>query len=253
MAHKNFEGVARQKKAHKLGAELDFASSEAYKLLRTNLSFSIPNKDKGRVIGLTSARPGDGKSYTAINLAYSLAEAGNRVLLIDADMRRSSIAMTLDKPLSPGLSNYLVGDAKDVIHKSVLHESLSLITAGDLPPNPAELIGSERMGMMLGALSQRYDYVILDLPPVSLVADPLVISKHLDGIVLVLRHSYSRCGEIKDAVRQLKFVNAHILGFVYNGYDKGRGYRRHGYAAMPANTYSKPQKSTATESDRDEA
>lgn len=253
MIYKYFEGAARQRKPHKLGSELDFASSEAYKLLRTNLSFSIPNKDKGRVIGLTSPRPRDGKSFTSINLAYSLAEAGHRVILVDADMRRSSIATTLDKPLSPGLSNYLVGDAKDVIHKNILHEKLSLITAGDPPPNPAELLGSERMRLVLDALSQRYDYVIVDLPPVNLVADPLVVSPYLDGIVLVLRHAHSKRSEIKDAVRQLNFVNAHILGFVYNGYDKGRGYRRHGYYEASRSYAYQSQKNTEDTSEDDEA
>ncbi len=253
MAYNYINGAVRQRKTHKLGPELDFAASEAYKLLRTNLIFSIPDKDKGRVIGLTSARPRDGKSYTAINLAYTLAEAGHRVVLIDADMRRSSIAATLGKPLAPGLSNYLIGDAKDVIHKNVLHENLSLIAAGDPPPNPAELIGSARMGLVLDALSQRYDYVIVDLPPVTLVSDPLVVSKYLDGIVLVLRHACSKRSEIKDAVRQLQFVNAHILGFVYNGYDKGRGYRSHGGYTVTAPTSpsesSKQSADTAQEED----
>ena len=215
---------------HKLGAELDFASAEAYKLLRTNLSFSIPNKTTGRIIGVTSPRPQDGKSFSSINLAYSLAEAGNQVVLIDGDMRRSSLAETLKKPAAPGLSNYLIGDAKDVIHKNILHENLSLITAGDPPPNPAELIGSSRMKMVLEALAQKYDYIVVDLPPVNVVSDPLVVSKHLDGILLVLRHAHSKQKDVRAAVRQLKFVNAHILGFVYNGYDKGsKIFRRRSY------------------------
>ena len=241
MAYKNTEDTVVRRAAHKLGPELDFASSEAYKLLRTNLSFSIPNQERGRVVGVTSPRPRDGKSYTSINLAYSLAEAGNRVVLIDADMRRSSLAATLDKPLSPGLSNYLVGDAKDVIHKSVLHEKLSLITAGDAPPNPAELVGSERMHLVLEALSQRYDYVIVDLPPINLVADPLVVSKHLDGILLVLRHGVSKRSEIKDAVRQLKFVGAHILGFVYNGHGKEQGLSSRSYYSASYAPQRKPR------------
>ena len=226
MAYQYSTKELHQRLPHKLGAELDFATSEAYKLLRTNLMFSFPNKEGGKIVGLTSPRPQDGKSFSAINLAYSLAEAGNKVILIDCDMRLSSVAFTLNKPLSPGLSNYLVDDAKDVIHKNVLHENLSLITAGDPPPNPAELIGSERMKMVLDALSQRYDYVIVDLPPVNLVSDSLVISKYLDGMILVLRHAYSKRREIKEAVRQLQFVKARVIGFVYNGYSKKKAYRR---------------------------
>lgn len=226
MAYQYSTKGSHQRQQHKLGAELDFASSEAYKLLRTNLMFSFPNKEGGKIIGLTSPRPQDGKSFSAINLAYSLAEAGYKVILVDGDMRRSSIAFTLNKPLSPGLSNYLVDDAKDVIHKNVMHENLSLITAGDPPPNPAELIGSAHMKMVLDALSQRFDYVIVDLPPVNLVSDPLVISKYLDGMIMVLRHAQSKRREVKEAVRQLQFVKAHVIGFVYNGYSKKKAYRR---------------------------
>ena len=223
------KGASKQRQPHKLGPEMDFALSEAYKLFRTNLIFSFSDKEGGRVIGMTSSRPQDGKSFCAINLAYSLAQGGNRVVLIDADMRRSSIATTLGKPLSPGLSNYLVGDAKDVIHKNVLHENLSLISAGDPPPNPAELIGSERMKQVLTALRQRYDYIIVDLPPVNLVSDPLVISKLLDGIVLIVRHGFSKRREVLEAVRKLRFVGAPLLGTVYNGHSKGGKYRHHSY------------------------
>lgn len=226
MAQEYKSSKSHQREPHKLGAELNFASAEAYKLLRTNLIFSFPNKEGGKIIGITSPRPQDGKSYSSINLSYSLAEAGYRVLLVDADMRRSSIASTLHKPVAPGLSNYLIGTAKDVIHKNILHENLSLVTAGDPPPNPAELVGSTRMKTMLEALSQRYDYVIVDLPPVNLVADPLVISKYLDGVVVVLRHAHSKRKEILEAVRQLQFVDAHIVGFIYNGYGKRKAYRR---------------------------
>ena len=116
-----YSNISGRRELHKIGADLDFAASEAYKLLRTNLTFAIPNKQEGRIVGMTSARPQDGKSFSAINLAYSLAEAGNQVILIDADMRRPSLANTLGKPATPGLSNYLVGEAKDVIHKNVLH------------------------------------------------------------------------------------------------------------------------------------
>ena len=245
MAYRYSSGTSRQRQAHKLGPNLDFASAEAYKLLRTNLVFSFPNKESGKIIGLTSAHPQDGKSFSAINLAYSLAEAGSRVVLIDGDMRRSSLAPTLNMPMAPGLSNYLAGDAKDVIHKNVLHENLSLITAGDPPPNPAELIGSPRMKMVLDALSQRYDYIILDLPPVNLVADPLVVSKYLDGMILVLRHAHSKRREVLEAVRQLKFVNTHIVGFIYNGYGKKSSKRRSYYRSSYSPYKTKPNANSA--------
>ena len=224
-----YKKTSKQRQPHKLGSEMDFSLSEAYKLLRTNVVFSFSEKENGRVIGMTSSRPQDGKSFCSINLAYSMAQGGYRVLLIDGDMRRSSIAATLGKPITPGLSNYLVGEAKDVIHKGVLHENLSLITAGDPPPNPAELIGSDHMQQVLTALRQRYDYIIVDLPPVNLVSDPLVISKLLDGVVLIVRHGYSKRHEVLEAFRKLKFVNAPLLGTVYNGHSKGGKYRHRAY------------------------
>lgn len=233
MAHQHSTGTSLHRQHYKMGAELDFASSEAYKLFRTNLVFSFLDKEGGKIIGLTSSRPQDGKSTSSINLAYSLAEEGHRVLLIDGDMRRFGLTSALNKPIAPGLSNYLVGNAKDVIYKNVLHENLSLITSGDPPPNPVELIGSSRMKTVLDTLRQRYDYVIVDLPPVNLVSDPLVVSKYLDGVILVVRHAYSMRKEVLEAVRRLKFVNAHILGFVYNCYHKGKTktYRRYSYDA----------------------
>ena len=116
-------------------SELNFASKEAYNLLRTNIVFSFPDSESGKVVGISSSCPSEGKSFTAINLAASLAEAGNTVLLVDCDMRRPSIAKTLGKPLSPGLSNLLVSNDKNVVHKGIINENLSVVTAGDIPPN----------------------------------------------------------------------------------------------------------------------
>ena len=212
----------------KVGADLDFATKEAYNLLRTNLSFSFPEKVGGKLIGITSSCPQEGKSFTAANLAYVLAEAGNKTLLIDADMRRPSLAKTLQLSLSPGLSNLLVNGDQSVIHKNVLHENLSAVMAGDLPPNPSELISSEKMQGILTVFSKHFDYIIIDLPPVTSVSDPLAISKVVDGIIVVLRHEVTRRSEVQETIRQLRFVKAHILGFVYNGYSAhGGSYYRH--------------------------
>jgi len=199
------------------GSELSFASAEAYNLLRTNLLFSLPKKDAGRVIGITSPCPQEGKSYNSVNLSYSLANNGNKVLLIDADMRRPSIANSLGLPLNPGLSNRLCGN-ENVVHTAVLHENLTVMTAGDIPPNPSELIGSGIMADVLTEAAKVYDYVIVDLPPVNAVSDALALSHVLDGIVVVVRHGRSHKSDVVTAVRQLKFMRTHILGFVYNAY-----------------------------------
>ena len=130
-----------------LGDRLSFAASEAYKLLRTNLTFALPDENKCRVVGVTSAMRGEGKSTTSINLAYTLAEAGKRVLLIEADMRRPNLARRLAIDPAPGLSNLLAGlcQERDVIQDVGLLDSLKVITSGDIPPNPSELLGSDRI------------------------------------------------------------------------------------------------------------
>jgi receptor protein-tyrosine kinase len=207
------------------GADMNFAATEAYNLLRTNLSFSLPDMEGGKIIGVTSSCPQEGKSTTSINLAYALAEAGNQVLLIDSDMRRPSICNVLALSMTPGLSNLLAGEASEgYIHKNVLHPGLSAIMSGDIPPNPSELISSVRMENTLESFRSEYDYVIVDLPPVHLVSDPLAMSKYVDGVIVVVRHEKTRRNDVIETVRQLKFVGAHILGFVYNGYKKNKDH-----------------------------
>lgn len=218
--------------AKRLASELDFASSEAYNLLRTNLSFALADKEACcRLIGISSPCPQEGKSFTSINLAYSLAKDGHRVLLIDGDMRRPSIAGVLETSRTPGLSNLLAGgNADEIVRRGTLHDNLDVLLSGDIPPNPSELLGSERMNKLIDEFSKTYDYVIVDLPPVTAVADPLVMSKLLDGIVVVVRHGYTKKRNVREAVRQLTFSGVRILGFVYNGYRHGSGryYKRSG-------------------------
>ncbi len=227
------------------GSDLDFASAEAYNLLRTCITFSFPEDEgekKGKVIATTSASPSEGKSYTSVNLACSLAESGKKVALIDCDMRRPSLASKLDLPLSPGLSNILVnssGNPGDKIHRKAIHELADVVTAGDIPPNPSELLGSARMQRLVAAFTQRYDYVILDLPPVLSVSDPLIVTKIVDGYIVVLKHGSTSKGELQEAIRQMKMMEAHILGFVYNGYRKEGGSYRKYYKNKYKYEYSK--------------
>lgn len=204
----------------KIGKELDFATSEAYKLLRTNITFSVPDKESGKVIGITSPCPQEGKSTTSLNLAYSLAEAGNKVILIDSDMRRPSISKMLKMPKSPGLSNRLTNAEEKAISIGILHENLSIMFSGDIPPNPSELISSDNMKALIEEFRNHYDYVIVDLPPVTAVSDPLIMSKHIDGLAIVIRHGHTRRRDVMETMRQLKLVNAKILGFILNGYSK---------------------------------
>lgn len=229
----------------KIGEMLDFASAEAYNLLRTNVTFSLPGKSDARVVGISSPSPAEGKSFTSINLAYSLAKAGQRVLLIDGDMRRPSIARVLSLTNPLGLSNLLIGRAvEQVTNRNVLHGNLDVICSGDIPPNPSELLGSEAMKSNIESFRTKYDFIIVDLPPVNSVADPLIISKLLDGIIIVLRHGYTRKKTVREAIRQLRFAEARVLGFVYNGYHRNSGYYKrrgskyykHYYDSKPSST-----------------
>ena len=211
--------------------KVNFAMTEAYNFLRASLKFAIPNKKNGKVIGITSPCPHDGKSYTSTNLAYSLAKNGHSVLLVDADMRKSALAALLNLPVSPGLSNILSGETEtdEATHFAVVNQNLCVIISGDFPPNPAELIESDRMKEMLEKAAEKYEYVIIDLPPVMSVADPLLVSKYIDGMILVLRHGISRKKNVQNAVRQLKFAGVHIIGFVYNGYRHSSFYKGNEY------------------------
>ena len=221
----------------KLG-ELDFASREAYNVLRTNLAFALPGTEGGKSVGLTSPDPGDGKSYTAVNLAVALSNDGFRVLLISADLRRSSIEEKVGLDTKVGLSNILTGnvaDYKKAMINQADHKKLFIIPAGEVPPNPSALLGSENMRKFISDMKEDFDYVICDLPPVNSVIDPVAVSRFLDGMIVVVRHGVTRKQSLNSAMRQLEYANAKVLGFVYNDYGSGSsrygkyGYRKYGY------------------------
>lgn len=229
-----------ERKHQLVGENLNFAASEAYKLLRTKLQFSFADEGKCRVIAVSSALTGEGKSLTAVNLAYSMSQLGKRVLLMDCDMRRPSISDKLPVKQSPGLSDYLsVQVAADKLIQPCGLESDSnafhVIAAGRIPPNPMELLSSKRMEKTLHVLKESYDYIILDLPPVGEVGDALAIAKWTDGVLLLTRQHVCNRLALRSAIRQFEFVEAKILGIVLNcateevgSYNK-RYYKKYGY------------------------
>ncbi len=236
-----------------IGPNISFAVSEAYKLLRTNLLFSFSGDQKSHVVGVTSSFRSEGKSVTSINLAYSLAQAQKRVLLLEGDMRLPTIAKRLSLESAPGLSNLLAGmsEVKQTIQTYTAESegktvSVDVLVSGDAPPNPSELLGSERMQQLLKLLQGVYDYVILDLPPVIAVSDPIVACKLVDGMIVIVRSEHSARDAVSETIRQLKQVDAHILGFVFNGagegggsYYKGRRYYRKNYYRKYYKSYQK--------------
>lgn len=210
------EKAVENNKKHYVGADMNYASREAYNLLRTNISFAFPDAEGGKVVGVCSSCPQEGKSTTSINLAYSLAEAGYKVLLIDGDMRRPSVYETVSLDMEPGLSDMLSGKSGVEVHTGVLHEGMSVLTSGHIPPNPSELIGSHKMMTLLEEYKKEYDYIIVDLPPVLSVSDPVAVSKYLGGMIIVVRHLRTRRRDIIETIRQLEYAGVKILGFVYN-------------------------------------
>ena len=213
-----------------IGPNLSFAAAEAYKKLRTNLMFALPKKNKCRVIGVTSALKGEGKSTTSMNIAYSFAQMGQRVLLVEGDLRLPNIANRLGLHSKPGISNLLVGQCSgnEVLQKSSFLDNVHVITAGDIPPNPAELLTSDQMKQTMAALSQVFDVIILDLPPVTVVTDAQIASSLVDGMVVVVRKDYCDKKAIFETVNQFHFAGTKILGFVFTGADlPKRAYKRY--------------------------
>ena len=221
-----------QKTLHK---NLDFTATEQYKLLRANLDFTIPEGVKCPVIGVTSAMRGEGKSTTAVNLSYVLAERGSKVLLIDGDLRIPSIAKKLGVTSSPGLTDVLMGKESHLMSefKSQMLDTWYVMPSGDIPPNPSELLGSKRMETVLEHLRKFFDYIIIDLPPVNVVSDAISISSLITGMIIVIREEYGEKKELERCFRQLNLSNVNVLGCVMNGAKSGSGsyskYKKYRY------------------------
>lgn len=214
--------------------EISFAASEAYKLLRTKLLFSFADENTCHVIGMSSALAGEGKSLTAINLASTLAQMNMRALLIDCDLRRPTVASKLRIQKVPGLTNHLTRQVSldEIIQTYSVDEeaSIHVISSGRNPPNPMEMLSSDKMGRVLSKLKENYDYIILDLPPVDEVSDAMAVSKFTDGILLVVRQDYCDRNALSAAAREFKFVDANVLGVIYNcAEDSGTGYGKKYY------------------------
>ena len=205
---------------------LSFAAKEAFKRLRTNLQFCFPDQEGCGVVGITSSHPAEGKSLTSINLCYSLAQLNKRVLLIDADMRRSSVAEKLELEARPGMSNLLmdVNNASGMLQQYVPKDEsygFYFLAAGDVPPNPSELLHSARMSRLMEGLRSRFDYIVMDLPPVGAVSDAQTVSGLVDGMLVVVRQDHTTKPLLDECIKQLKLTNTRILGFVINGAVEG--------------------------------
>jgi polysaccharide biosynthesis transport protein len=197
--------------------------TEAFRSLRTSVLFSTPDAPP-KVILVTSAGMGEGKTVISTNLAATLAESGSRVLLIDGDMRHPSCHPALGVGNERGLSSFLTGQLplEDVMH-AFEHPRLWFVAAGPTPPNPAELLGSVRMREAIAALREQFDFVIVDSPPVIPVTDGVVLSRDADGVVLVVKGQDTPREMVRRARDSLQLASAHILGVVINNVDFGWG------------------------------
>lgn len=222
-----------------IGPDISFAAAEAYKLLRTKLEFSFADENNCRIIGISSALSGEGKSLTAVNLAFALSQLNKKVLLVDCDMRRPTLAEKLGILKQPGLSNYLtrqchLDELVQMCSMKNNENAFHVISAGQNPPNPIELLSSERMKKAMSAMRDAYDYVILDFPPVGEVSDAMAVAKETDGMLLVVRQNCCDRVMLSETVRQFEFINAKVLGVVFNatneqGGNYGKGYYKRYY------------------------
>lgn len=235
-----------KKKGKQYGAEMllssktSFYIAEAYKTLRTNLLFSIAAaKDSarfGNVFAVSSSLPGEGKSVSSANLAIALSQTASKVLLIDADLRKPVQNKLFAASNVRGLSTVLVGETLfEVAVKKDVRTNLDLLTSGKIPSNPSELLGSKAMENLLVELSEQYDYVVIDTPPLNVVSDALTFAPNTAGILLAVCPAICKHDHLKKSVESAKLANVNILGaFLSNttnksiGLSYNRKYSRYG-------------------------
>lgn len=210
-----------------------FVVAESYRTARTNI-FYLPIEDECKKIAFTSSVPGEGKTINSINVAILLAQVNKRVLVIDADMRSPKIKKYLELEPETGLSEYLAGIVSEPEITRCEKFGVDVITSGKTSTAPAELLDSQRMSMLIKSLESKYDYIIIDTPPVNYVTDATVIAKYINGYILSIRAEYSSFDEFRNATSALKRVEANLFGTMLIGINPktdsygGYGYRAYG-------------------------
>ncbi|WP_418790829.1 CpsD/CapB family tyrosine-protein kinase [Phosphitispora sp. TUW77] len=191
--------------------------AEAFRTLRTNIHFSALDRPF-KTIMITSAGPGEGKSTTLANLAVAMAQAGAKVLVIDCDLRKPVQHRVFEVSGLKGITNILVEQADiDITIQSAAVERLSVLPCGPIPPNPSELLGSNRMQDLLEHLKNKFDIILIDSPPVVAVTDAAILSAQVDGVILVLRAGVARIDMVKQTKEQIEKANGKIIGTVLYG------------------------------------
>jgi len=206
-----------------------FAIVESYKSARTNIMFSL-SADDDKVFAVTSYSKGEGKSTVSSNLAISFSKMEKRVLLVDCDLRRPNLHNIFKVDNKSGLSNIIgkMGSFDESVHKNVL-PNLDILPSGTIPPNPSELLCSNRFISLVKRLKEEYDYVIFDTPPIGVVADALLLKDLVAGFVVVLRERSTTHGDIQNLLDSAKLADCKLLGFVKVGCVSSKKRSRRGY------------------------
>ena len=213
---------------------------EAFKSLRANVDF-VTKADGIKTIMITSSLPEETKSSVVCNLGLALAEEGHKVCLIDCDLRKPTLHKYLRvSNVKRGLSDVFTGDISLADYILKINENLFLLPAGTLPPNPSELLAREKMGRLIAFLETKFDIILLDAPPISVVSDAAVLGRWADGALFVVRSKYASIHEVKLAVKKLEDVKIKIIGAILTRYDtEATPYSKSGYYYSYSNYYYK--------------
>lgn len=215
-----------------------FAIVEGYKIARTNLVFSLTALGNN-CVAVTSWSKGEGKSTATVNLAISFAKMNKRVLLIDTDLRRPNLHNLLKLNNETGVSDIVaqLSDFDKAVHRDVI-SCLDVLTSGAIPPNPSELIASQHFSELINDVKEQYDYVIMDTPPLGVVADTLLLKDYVAGYVMVVREKVTTHGDIENALQHVKLADSKVLGFLKVGCSlRKRGYKYNKYSYQYNNYY----------------
>ena len=210
-----------------------FAVKEAYNAIRTNLLFTQQG-EKCPIFVVTSPTANNGKTIISINLAVSFAQMGKRTLLIDADMRNPTIHRMFSISVKNGLSEILAGLTDNISVSKTDVENLSVLTAGKIPPNPAELLSSARMDKLLEFVKEHYDCVFIDTPPINLVTDSTIFAQKVTGYIVIVKTDTTNTHDVKTTVTNIEQIDGNILGFILNDVNSEKKkyysyYRKYNY------------------------